>query len=200
MDAAYWDERYRSVELVWGVRPNRWVEQEVADLAPGRALDLACGEGRNALWLAGIGWQVTAVDFSGVALDKARALEAEQEAGATEVTWVLGDATAYEPEQPVDLALLCYLQLVAEERRSAVICAADALAPGGVLLVIGHDSTNLTHGVGGPPDPRVLFTARDVVADLAGRDLVVERADAVHRNVVGADRPAIDALVRMRRS
>src|SRR5207244_12631949 len=78
MDATAWDERYRSAELVWGVRPNRWVERELADLPPGRALDLACGEGRNALWLAARGWQVTAVDFSAVALDKARALESQQ--------------------------------------------------------------------------------------------------------------------------
>jgi SAM-dependent methyltransferase len=201
-DAAFWDDRYRSTELIWGVRPNRWVEQEVAGLAPGRALDLACGEGRNALWLAGRGWQVTAVDFSAVALDKARALEAEHEALRSEhggVEWVLGDATAYRPDQPVDLALLCYLQLVADERRRAVRCAADALAPGGLLLVIGHDSTNLTDGVGGPQDPRVLFTTEDVLADLDGRDLIVERAAALHRPVEGADRPAIDALARLRR-
>jgi SAM-dependent methyltransferase len=199
MDAAAWDERYRSAELIWGVRPNRWLEEEARDLPPGRALDLACGEGRNAIWLAARGWRVTAVDFSGVALEKAHTLEAAQRAGAPRVDWVRADATDYAASEPVDLALLCYLQLGADARRRAVTTAAAALAPGGVLLVIGHVSTYIAEGVGGPQHPAVLFTAADIEADLAGSGLVVERAEAVHRPVDGADRPAIDALVRARR-
>jgi SAM-dependent methyltransferase len=195
MKAEQWDERYRSTDLVWGTPPNRWVERELADLAPGRALDLACGEGRNALWLAARGWHVSAVDFSAVALDKGRALESRQ-APPTRVDWVHADATTYRPAEHVDLALLCYLQLPRAEWRAALIRAADALGSGGTLLVIGHDSTNIADGVGGPQDPAVLFTAADVVADLAGTDLVIERAEAVHRPVDGADRPAVDALVR----
>ena len=175
MKAEQWDERYRSTDLVWGTPPNRWVERELADLAPGRALDLACGEGRNALWLAARGWQVSAIDFSAVALDKGRALESRQ-APPTRVDWVHADATTYRCAEHV-----------------------DALGSGGTLLVIGHDSTNIAHGVGGPQDPAVLFTAADVVADLAGTDLVIERAEAVHRPVDGADRPAVDALVRAHR-
>jgi SAM-dependent methyltransferase len=199
MDAAAWDERYRSAELVWGVRPNRWLEQEAGALPPGRALDLACGEGRNALWLAARGWHVTALDFSMVALDKARQLEAAQQGAAPRVVWVHADATTHRAGEPVDLALLCYLQLPAPQRGQAVRAAAAALAPGGTLLVIGHDSTNPAEGVGGPQDPAVLFTAADVVADLTGSGLHVERAEAVHRPIEGADRPAIDALVRARR-
>jgi SAM-dependent methyltransferase len=198
MKAEQWDERYRSTDLVWGTPPNRWVERELADLAPGRALDLACGEGRNALWLAARGWQVSAIDFSAVALDKGRALESRQ-APPTRVDWVHADATTYRPAEHVDLALLCYLQLPRAEWRPALIRAADALGSGGTLLVIGHDSTNIADGVGGPQDPAVLFTAADVVADLAGTDLVIERAEAVHRPVDGADRPAVDALVRAHR-
>jgi SAM-dependent methyltransferase len=196
MDASSWDERYRSAELVWGGGPNRWVEQEVTGLPPGRALDLACGEGRNALWLAGRGWQVTAVDFSPVAIEKARRL---QEAVAVQVDWVCADVLAFRTEDEVDLALLCYLQLPADQRRTAVRQAAAGLAPGGVLLVIGHDSTNLQDGYGGPQDPSVLFTATDVAADLADTPLVVERAEAVRRPVEGAPRPAIDALLRASR-
>ena len=194
-----WDDRYRSAGLVWGARPNRWVEREVAGLPPGRALDLACGEGRNALWLATRGWQVTAVDFSAVALDKARTLESRQGHSVPRVTWVRADATTYRTDEPVDLALLCYLHLTPAERRAAVTGAADALADGGTLLVIGHDSTNIAEGVGGPQDPAVLFTAADVVADLAGSGLVIDRAEAVYRPVADADRPAIDALVRAHR-
>jgi SAM-dependent methyltransferase len=196
VDAAAWDERYRSADLIWGIAPNRWVEQEVADLAPRRALDLACGEGRNALWLAARGWQVTAVDFSPVAIEKARTLQAGT--GAT-VDWVCADVLAYRSPDEVDLALLCYLQLPADPRRAVVRAAAEALAPGGVLLVIGHDTENLQHGWGGPQDPAVLFTAADVAADLEGTGLHVERADAVRRPVPDADRPAIDALLRATR-
>lgn len=202
MDATDWDERYRSSDLVWGAAPNRWVEQELAGLAPGRALDLACGEGRNALWLAARGWQVTAVDFSAAALDKGRTLEQAQPAEAVPVEWVQADVTTYRCETPLDLALICYLQLVADERRQAIGHAAAALAPGGVLLVIAHDSANLAEGTGGPQDPAVLFTAADVRADLEAElpgALSVDRAEAVLRPVDGAPRPAIDALLRAHR-
>lgn len=195
MDATYWDERYRESESVWGASPNRWVEQEVADLAPGIALDLACGEGRNAVWLAGRGWRVHAVDFSRVGLAKGAELE-RRVLGAPTIDWVEADATAYAAAEPVDLALICYLQLGGEARRSAVRGAATALAPGGTLLVIGHDSRNLTDGTGGPQDPSVLFTAGDVAADIDGLGLRVEKAIEVFRPVAGVERPAIDALFR----
>lgn len=196
MDATDWDERYRSSELVWGAAPNRWVVRELSDLAPGTAVDFACGEGRNALWLATRGWRVIGVDFSAVALQKARLLESHQPEGASPVSWVHADAVSYHPGAPADLALLCYLQLPAGQRRAAVRNAALSLAPGGTLLVVGHDSTNIAEGTGGPQDPRVLFTAEDVVTDLEGLMLRVERAEAVLRDVDGAPRPAIDALVR----
>ncbi|MFE1785435.1 class I SAM-dependent methyltransferase [Streptomyces sp. NPDC059506] len=82
VDSREWDERYASRELVWGAEPNRWLVREVEDLAPGRALDLAAGEGRNALWLADRGWRVTAVDFSRTALDRGRRLAARRAGGA----------------------------------------------------------------------------------------------------------------------
>lgn len=200
MRAEQWDERYRAADLVWGTQPNRWVERELADLPPGRAVDLACGEGRNALWLARRGWQVSAVEFSGVALEKGRALESRQDPSGPRVTWVHADATTYQPDEPVDLALLCYLHLVPEHWKAALACAVDALAPGGTLLVVGHDTTNITDGVGGPQDPTVLFTAAEVAADLSAASLVIDHAEAVHRPVDGADRPAIDALVRAHRA
>lgn len=195
---SYWDERYGAIESVWGVAPNRWVEQELAGMHPGVALDLACGEGRNSIWLDSLGWRVTAVDFSAVAIDKAR--EGERRAGGQgRITWQVADATTYAAPEPVDLALLCYLQVEPPARRAAVSGAAAALAPGGVLLVVAHDSRNLTDGAGGPQDPNVLYTAADIAADLAGTDLVVEVSDEVSRPVEGAPRPAIDALLRARR-
>lgn len=201
MDSSAWDERYAASELVWSAEPNRFVAQECADLPPGRAVDLAAGEGRNAIWLARRGWDVTAVDFSQVALDKGRRL-----AGETAVSWVRGDATTWRPDTPVDLAVVAYLQLPADERRSANRNAFESLAPGGTFLLVAHDSTNLTEGTGGPQDPTVLMTAEDVLDDLAGLDADVVRAERVAREVAPDDehrgdpaRTAWDCLVRARR-
>ncbi len=199
MDAAGWDERYRAADMVWGLAPNRWVEREAGDLVPGTALDLGCGEGRNAIWLAGRGWRVHAVDFSAAGLAKGAALE-QRAPGPVPITWTVGDATGYVAPEPVDLALLCYLQLDPAGRRASVRAAASALAPGGTLLVIGHDSRNLTDGTGGPQHPSVLFTAADIEADLDGLGLVIEKSEEALRPVDGAERPAIDALLRALRA
>lgn len=197
MDRVAWDERYRSRDLVWGVDPNRFLAEETGALEPGRALDLACGEGRNALWLAGRGWQVTAVDFSGVAIERARSLARDR--GLT-VDWVEADVVGWKaPAEAFDLVVMLYLHLPAEQRRRVVLDARAALAPGGTLLVVGHDSTNITDGYGGPQDPAVLYGPDDVAADLEG--LVVERAERVTRQVTteAGDRTAVDVLVRARR-
>ncbi|WP_432477387.1 class I SAM-dependent methyltransferase [Nocardioides sp. GXQ0305] len=202
MDAEGWDERYAATELVWSAEPNRFVAAECADLPPGTAVDLAAGEGRNAIWLARRGWTVTAVDFSQVALDKGARL-----AGDTVVTWVRADATAWTAPEPVDLVVIAYLQLPAGARRAAVTAAYDALRPGGTLVWVAHDSTNLTEGTGGPQDPSVLVTAEDVLDDLDGRPLHVVRAGRVARQVAPSGdhhehagepaRTAWDCLVRV---
>jgi SAM-dependent methyltransferase len=199
VNAEQWDDRYRATELIWGTKPNRWVERELADLPPGSAVDLACGEGRNALWLAARGWQVSGVEFSAVALDKARALESRQDPAAPRVTWVLGDARTYRPVEPVDLVLICYLHLAPDQWQAALTGAAQALAADGTLLVIGHDRTNIADGTGGPQDPTVLCTAAEVASDAARAGLVVDRAEVARRPVDGADRPALDTLVRAHR-
>jgi SAM-dependent methyltransferase len=199
VNAETWDERYAASELVWGAAPNRWVEQECAALPPGTAVDLACGEGRNALWLAELGWRVTAVDFSAVGLQKGRAAE-EHSPPAHAIDWVCADVTGYRHPQPVDLVLISYLQVIASERRAVVRTAADTLAPGGVLVVVAHHSRNLSAGTGGPQDPTVLYSAEDVVADLDGAGLVIDTAEQVMRPVDGAPRPAIDTLLRAHRT
>lgn len=209
MDSRAWDERYAAADLVWSSTPNQFVAAELADLAPGRALDLAAGEGRNALWLAQRGWEVTAVDFSLVGLDKGRRLEAAQPDGRDlHIAWVHADVLSYDPG-PVgyDLALLAYLQLPAEERRAAVRVAFDALTSGGTLLVVAHDSTNLAEGSGGPQDASVLYTAEEVLGDLDGERFEVVRAERVARVVPAddehggePDRTAYDALVRLVRT
>lgn len=199
MNSSSWDQRYAGTDLVWSASPNQWVEQVAAGLAPGRVLDLAGGEGRNALWLADRGWQATVVDFSRVALDRASSLAAQRfgdEDGR--LITVHADLLSYLPEpEAFDLVLVVYLQLVAGERRTVLQRAATAVAPGGRLLVVAHDSTNLTAGVGGPQDASVLFTAADVEADIAGTGLVITRSEAVLRTVATENGPreAVDALL-----
>ncbi len=195
MDAHAWDERYAGTELVWSAGPNQFVESELADLPPGRALDLACGEGRNARWLASRGWRVVGMDFSPKAIDKARQV-------GPEVDWRVGDVLTAQLPAPLDLVVVAYLQLPAPERRAALRRSFEALAPGGTLFVVAHDSTNLTEGSGGPQDPRVLYTAEDVLDDLSGLHLEVVRGERVARRVPAADEHgsegvAWDALVRV---
>jgi len=192
VDARDWDRRYSGKELVWGAEPNRWIVQECSDLAAGRALDLACGEGRNAVWLAERGWSVLGVDFSEVAIAKARSRAVE---AGVDLDFRCADLLDLVPDQGTyDLVLVFFLQLPAIERTVVLGRAAEALAPGGTLLVVGHDLVNLTDGVGGPRDPSVLYTPDDLVADLGG--LEIERAERLFRDVEDADRPAIDAFVR----
>jgi SAM-dependent methyltransferase len=191
----HWDRKYTETELLWSAEPNRFLVAEVADLAPGRGLDLACGEGRNALWLAGRDWRVTAVDFSEVAIAKARERAAREQ---LDVEFVCADLLEYEPEPGAfDLVLVFYLQVPPPDRRRALARAMSAIAPGGMFLLVGHDLTNLTDGVGGPQYPDLLYTPDDIVADLPG--LEIEKAERVLRDIADADRPAIDALVRARR-
>lgn len=199
MDREAWNRRYAGSELVWTAQPNRFLVAEASGLRPGRALDLACGEGRNAVWLAEQGWQVTGVDFSEVALDKARDLAA---ARGVEAEWEQADLLAYQPApRAFDLVLVFYLQLPAAQRRTIVRAAAAAVAPGATLLLVAHDRSNLEHGHGGPQQPAVLYTAGEVVADLDGSGLEIERAERVERPVQTPDgeRIALDALVRARR-
>ena len=194
MDRESWDERYAASDLVWSASPNQFVEAEAADLAPGRALDVACGEGRNALWLATKGWQVTAVDFAaeGIATGRRRA----DEVGVS-VDWVVADVVEWEPEPGVfDLVAIAYLQLPVEPLRTVLRHTVRGLAPGGTLVVVGHDLANLSGGYGGPQDPGVLWSVDGLTAALG--DLDIEKAEVVERRVATDDgeRIALDTLVR----
>lgn len=197
MSSDEWDSRYRGDERVraWASTPNRFLLAEACDLQPGMALDLACGLGRNAIWLAERGWAVTAVDFSEVAVAEAERRAAEH---GVELELVRADVVAYEPaHEAYDLVLVFYLQLPPAELRTVLARAARAVRGGGTFLLVGHDLLNLEAGVGGPDNPVVLYTPQDVVAALHG--LEIERAERVARDVPGEARPAIDCLVRARR-
>jgi SAM-dependent methyltransferase len=197
LDSSAWDERYTGDELVWSVEPNRFLVREVEALPPGRALDLACGEGRNAVWLAERGWDVTGVDFSKVGLDKARRVA---DARGVSVKWERADVTEYAPApERFDLVIVMYLHLPEGPRRVAFRRAAAAVAAGGTLHVVGHDITNPDDGWGGPSDAAVLYGPQDVVADLEGLETV--KAERVRRPVQTDDgeKIAIDVLVRATR-
>ena len=145
---------------------------------------IASGEGRNAVWLASRGWTVTAVDFSQVGLDKAEQLASEH---GVDIATVQADATAWQPDGPVDLVVLSYLQLPADQQRTVLKHAATWLAPDGTLFVIAHDRSNVERGHGGPPSADVCYTVDDTVAALDGLDVVV--ADVVERPVHDEERP-----------
>ena len=192
MDRTAWDERYANKDYLWTVEPNRFVQQHVARLTPGTAIDLATGEGRNAVWLAGQGWQVTAVDFSPVGLDKARRLAADHNA---HVEWVEADVTAYQPSATFDLVLVAYLQLSTSQRVEVLRRAAGWVASGGTMLVVAHDRSNVTEGHGGPPSPEVCYDVDETVAALEG--LTPSVAEVARRPVQTdeGERVALDTVV-----
>jgi len=133
---AEWDERYASAEQVWSGRPNGALVAEVAGLRPGRALDVGCGEGADVVWLAQQGWDVTGLDVSQVALDRA-AMHARQ-AGAS-VRWVHADLVqAQLPAGAFDLVSAQYPALLRTPGDDAERALLAAVAPGGTLLVVHH--------------------------------------------------------------
>lgn len=197
MDAHEWDTRYSATETMWSYEPNVFLVPRVEALRPGRALDLGCGEGRNALWLAARGWEVTAVDFSQVATDRGKSW-AEQR--GLSVDFEVADVIEYMPEpEAFDLVIVFYLQLPHDEVRQVLCHAVRALAPGGTLLVVAHDLDNLEHGVGGPPTADVLYTTELVTDELVGLQII--EAGLVNRPVSTreGERSAIDTLVFARR-
>ena len=190
MRAEEWDERYAE-QRQWSAEPNALVGELLADLPPGAAVDLAAGEGRHALWLAGRGWCVTAVDFSDVGLSRGRS-----QPGAGEVTWVTADVTAWatEPES-LDLVLVAYLHLAEADTIALLSRAVGWLRPGGRLLVLGHDVGNITAGVGGPQEPAILHSV-DRLAPVAAL-LDVDRLEQVRRATPAGT--ALDTLLWGRR-
>ncbi len=136
---------------MWTSTPNQFLVAGVVGLPVGRALDLACGEGRNSKWLAENRWQVTGVDFSPVGLAKAKRFA---DLRGVEVTWVESAVENFTPPPDgFDLVAMLYLQLPQTARSAALALAASAVAPGGTLLVVAHDLDNVSRAYGCPPDP-----------------------------------------------
>jgi SAM-dependent methyltransferase len=190
VQAADWDARY-AAQQQWSTEPNALVADLLGDLPPGTAVDLAAGEGRHALWLAGRGWRVTAVDFSATGLQRGRSRP-----GADRVTWVTADVLGWDaPPGSLDLVLVAYLHLPGPDTTTLLRRVVGWLRPGGRLLVLGHDADNPAHGAGGPQDPAILYSVGRLapVAEL----LDVDRLEQVRRETPAGT--ALDTLLVGRR-
>lgn len=162
-DAEAWDARYRVSERVWSGDPNGALVDEAADLAPGRALDVGCGEGADAVWLARRGWAVTALDVSAVALDRAR--RHAEEAGVQVELVHAGLVEADLPARSFDLVSAQYAVLLRTPGAVAERALAELVAPGGTLLVVHHDVAH-EHRHEGGFDPELYALPADVAAVL----------------------------------
>jgi SAM-dependent methyltransferase len=202
--AAFWDQRYRSSSALWSGHVNAHLVVEASELPPGSALDVGCGEGADAIWLAQQGWQVTAVDVSAVALERgaAHALEVSAET-AGRITWLRADLTGWvPPTMSYDLVSAQFIHLPKDQRDVLHRRLANSVLPGGTLLVVGHHPSDLGTTVPRPPAPGLLFTASEVADSLATDewDILVEEARA--RQTLDLDgRPATihDAVLRAQR-
>lgn len=203
VDAAFWDERYRSSSALWTGNPNPHLVSEAANLVPGTALDVGCGEGADAIWLAAHGWQVTAVDISAVALERGATQAHTLGADVAPIIWLQADVNEYVPvPQSFDFVSSQFLHLPKNQREVLHRRLAVSVAPGGTLLVVGHHPSDLQTNVPRPPMPELFFTASDVVDSLDGDEWVVLVDDARARSALDRDGVRVtihDAVMRARR-
>jgi SAM-dependent methyltransferase len=203
-DEQSFEEMYRSADALWSGKPNAQLVAEAGDLSPGTALDVGCGEGADAVWLAARGWQVTGVDFAATALERAAAgaAAAGQEVAAR-IEWVRADVTRWTPEPAsFDLVAAQFMHLVTEERRALFARLADAVRPGGQLLLVGHDFSDIAAGAHRPEEPERFFTAAEAAAALDPADWEVLVAEARPRPAhqhEGEHIEVHDAVMRARR-
>lgn len=181
MDASDWNARYLAQPDVWGTTPAARIVAEVtaaedAGLTVGTAIDLACGDGRHARWLAAHGWRVQAVDFSEVAIDQARAKDSDDGRSGS-VDWVVGDATTWAPSEPVDLVVVGFLHLPLDTLTRVLRETGTWLRPGGHVVYLGHAAENLARGVGGPQDPTVLPGIEHLARAADGLEVISLRHD-----------------------
>lgn len=185
----FWDERYRSAASIWSGNPNPQLIAVAENLVPGAALDVGSGEGADAIWLASRGWQVTAIDVSAVALERAarRAEESGQDI-AGRIRWQQADVLTWEPPaQQFDLVSAQFMQLPSALRESLHRRLAAAVKPAGSLLIVGHHPSDLETSIHRPHHPEVLFTAEQVAATLDQDEWDTVTLAAPQRQVTDAE-------------
>lgn len=166
--AKFWDERYGSKPTIWSGNPNQRLVEQVSDLAPGRALDVGSGEGADAIWLARRGWQVTGIDVSTVALERAATVAAGAGAGIAErISWQQADVLTWGPApETFDLVSAQFMHLPPEALAALHTRLAAAVRPGGTLLIVGHHPLDHETGVRPTGSAELLFTAEAIAARL----------------------------------
>jgi 2-polyprenyl-3-methyl-5-hydroxy-6-metoxy-1,4-benzoquinol methylase len=163
-DQQFWEDRYRSTDAVWSRRPNAVLVAEAADLVPATAVDVGCGEGADAMWLAEQGWRVTAVDWSATALERGTqqaATRGREVAGR--ISWQQADVTGWTPDGSYDLVTSCFLHIPPADRDPLFARLAAAVAPGGTLLLAGHHPSEL-ETIGRDRPAELFFTPDEIVA------------------------------------
>ena len=188
-EEAAWEERYRSSPAIWSGRPNPQLIGEAADLTPGRALDVGSGEGADAIWLAEQGWRVTAADISATALQRAAGhAEAAGPQIAARIEWTHADLRDHAvAEGRYELVSAQFMQLPGKVRRQLHVRLAAAVAPGGTLLIVGHDPSDLRTAAHRPHFPDAMFTAEEVAESLDPEAWDVLVAEARPRAAVSPD-------------
>jgi SAM-dependent methyltransferase len=186
--AEFWDERYRSADRVWSGKPNPQLVAEAAGQSPGLALDVGCGEGADAIWLAGAGWMVIGADISGIALERAAKHAAETDpAAAARIHWWQADLLTQAPEPgSFDLVSAQFMQLPPDRRVPLFTALAAAVREGGMLLIVGHHPSDLEAGVPRPPMPE-LFYPPEEIAGLLGDSWTVQACEARPRPATTPD-------------
>jgi SAM-dependent methyltransferase len=205
MDRAFWDGRYASRDALWSGKPNQQLVDEVADLPPGAALDVGCGEGADAIWLATRGWRVHGIDLSGVAIERAR-LRAEQ-AGAEvagRLTFDAVDLAEFDPGVAAfDLVSAQFVHVPADRRALIHRRLAEAVTVGGTLVIVNHDPSDLETTIGRPPFPEFFASAAELAADLPPDHWDIKVADARPRPAIDPEGRAVtihDAVLRAMRT
>jgi len=195
--ADFWNQRYLSQDSVWSLEPNELVSERLLGMEPGHMVDLAGGEGRNALAFAAKGWEVENVEISSVALAKF-AERAKRNGVEDQITSTLGDAVESKFQLQHSLVVVAYLQLPFMDLSRALSNAMDQLEPGGLLFGVFHGDRNLTDGTGGPQDPSVLPTSDQLEGWLGKTGLkgqVAERVRVVETDLGRSD--AIDLTIEV---
>ena len=161
MDVKFWQARYQESQKTWSGAPNPQLVAEASGLGPGKAIDAGCGEGADAIWLAGRGWMVTAVDFAQAALDRGEA-EARRQGLGDNIAWICEDLASWQPPREYTLASAQFFHLEPTLRDLALRNLAAAVISGGTLLVVGHNRQDLKTHTGHERHTEVLFDADDI--------------------------------------